>query len=69
MYYYITIDNILVESSREVNNASYLPITEETYYQLQAEFAKKALEEETGYVLPYSPTQRRRNSCLRRTYI
>ena len=45
MYYYITIDNILVESSREVNNASYLPITEETYYQLQAEFAKKALED------------------------
>lgn len=47
MYYYITIDNILVESSREINNDSYLPITEETYHQLQAEFAKKALEEET----------------------
>lgn len=50
MYYYITIDNILVESSREINNASYLPITKEAYYQLQAEFAKKALEEEETLV-------------------
>ena len=50
MYYYITIDNILVESSREINNASYLPITEEAYYQLKAEFAKKALEEEETLV-------------------
>ena len=50
MYYYITIDNILVESSREINNASYLSITEEAYYQLQAEFAKKALEEEETLV-------------------
>ena len=50
MYYYITIDNILAESSREINNASYLSITEEAYYQLQAEFAKKALEEEETLV-------------------
>lgn len=47
MYYYVTINNILAKSSREINNVSYLPITEETYYQLQVEFAKKALEEET----------------------